>query len=115
MASWSGVRSRVHVHVAGGDAGHPEALGQLGEQLVAAAVVAPVGTLQLDAEAVGPGGEQAAGHRGLRVLGPLDASGHGAVAGTAGQADEPLGVTLDVRERDARSCRAGPAWAGGRP
>ena len=37
--------ARVRVDVAGGDAGHAEPLGQLGEQAVAAPVVAPVGAL----------------------------------------------------------------------
>jgi hypothetical protein len=77
--------ARVRVHVAGGDAGHPQAFGQLGEQAVAAAVVAPVGALELDAEAVGPeGSQQAARDRGrLRMLLALDAGGHRAVAGAA--------------------------------
>ena len=37
--------ARVHVNVAGGDGGHPQPLGQLREQPVAAAVVAPEGAL----------------------------------------------------------------------
>ena len=47
--------------------------------------------------------QQAPGHgRGLGVLAALDPRGHRAVARAAGQADEPLGVALDVRQRHAR-------------
>ena len=97
--------ARVHVHVAGGDAGHSEPLGQLGEQPVAAAVVAPEGALELDAEAVGAEDRAAAGAptAAASACSPrLDARGHRAVARAAGQADEPLGVALDVRR--ARCC-----------
>ena len=49
---------RVDVHVAGGHARHPEPLGQLAEQAVAAAVVAGEGPLELHAEALRPEGPQ---------------------------------------------------------
>ena len=52
--------ARVRVDVAGGHARHPEPLGQLREQPVAAPVVAPEGPLELDPEAVGPEGAQQA-------------------------------------------------------
>ena len=102
---------RVHVHVAGGHARHPEPLGELAEQAVAAPVVAGEGPLELDAEALRPEGpQQPARDRGRAgMVARLHPAGHRAVAGAAGEADEPLGVVLDLLERDARlRRRAGP-------
>ena len=76
------------VHVAGGDGLDAEVLGEIAQGGVAPHVAALVRPLQLDEEAVAaeragePGG-------GIRVV-------HGeAVAGAAGEADEPLRVLLD--------------------
>ena len=84
--------------------GNSEALGQLAEELVAAPVVAPVGALELDAQAVGAEDPQQApgGRGGARVVTRLDARGHRAVARATRQADEPLGAAFDVGERHAR-------------
>ena len=86
------------VHVAGGDGVDAEVLGEIAQGSVAAGVAALVRALQLDEEALAaeragePGG-------GVRVV-------HGeAVAGTAGEADEALGVLLDERPADGRGER----------
>ena len=99
-----GALARVGVHVAGGHAGHAEALGQLAEQPVAAPVALPVGPLQLDAKAIGPeDAQQPPGHRGrARMVARLHARGHRAVAGAARQADEPGRAALDLGQRHAR-------------
>ena len=95
---------RVDVHVAGGHARHPEPLGQLAEQAVAAAVVAGEGPLELYAQALRPEGpQQPARDRGRAgMVARLDPAGHRAVAGAAREAHEPLGVVLDLLERHAR-------------
>ncbi len=94
----------MHVDVSRCDGGHPKPFGQFGEQPVAAAVVAGQRALQLDAEALGPERPQEPlGHlRSSRVLTPLEPRRHGAVARAAGEADEPLGVALEVGKRDLR-------------
>ena len=99
-----GALTRVHVDVAGGHAGHAEALGQLGQQPVAAAVVAPEGALELHAKAIGTeDAQQPPGRRrGAGVVPGLHARGHRAVAGAARQAHQPLRAALDVGQRDAR-------------
>ena len=86
------------VDVAGRDAGDAEAGGGLGEPAVAGAVVAPVGALQLDPEAVAAEGlEQAAAEPPPAAPCPaLPGAGQGAVAGAAGEADEALGVGFDL-------------------
>ncbi len=77
------------MHVAGRDAGDAERLREPGEAAVAGAVVAPERPLQLDPEALAAeGGEQPLG---------MDVA---AVAGAAGEADDAIGVTLDVVEID---------------
>ena len=95
---------RVHVDVPGCHARHPEPLGELAQQAIAAPVVAGEGPLELDAEALRPEGPQqsASDRGGGRVVARLDPARHRAVAGAAGEADEPLGVLLDLAERDAR-------------
>ena len=100
----AGAAAAVGVDVAGGDGGDVEALGEAGEPAVAGAVVAPVGTLQLDPEAItAEGGEQAPAEAlaGGRVP-PLPGAGEGAIAGAAGEADEPLGVLLQLLEGGPR-------------
>ena len=111
-ASWSRVRARaVGVHVAGGHARHAEPLGQLGQQPVAAAVVAGEGPLQLDPQAVGPEDRAAAAAATAAASAWSPASTRArqrAVAGAAGQAHEPLGVALHVGQRHVGSRRADP-------
>ncbi len=94
--------TRVDVHVAGGHARHTKPLGQLREQLVAAAVVAPVGALELYAEAVGAeGGEEAAGDCcSFWVLSLFDSRSHGAIAGASREAHEAVGVLLERLKAD---------------
>ena len=96
--------ARVHVDVARGDRGHPQPLGELGQQAVAAPVVAPERALELDPEAVGAeDAEEPAGRgRGLRVAPRLHARGHRAAPRAARQAHEPGGVRLERLQRDAR-------------
>ncbi len=92
------------VDVAGGDAGNAEALGEEGEPAVAGAIAAPVGALQLDTEAVAAeSGEEAAGEplAGGGVS-PFPGSRHRPLAGAAREADEPLGVLLDLLQRRPR-------------
>ena len=95
---------RVDVHVAGGHARHPEPLGQLAEQAVAAAVVAGEGPLELYAQALRPEGpQQPARDRGRAgMVARLHPAGHRAVTGAAREAHEPLGVVLDLLERHGR-------------
>ena len=78
--------------------GHPKPLRQGGEPAVTRAVVAPERPLQLDPEAVGPEGpQQPPGQLGGAGRVPaLPAPRHGAVAGAAGEADQPLGVALEL-------------------
>ena len=100
----AGAAAGVRVDVAGRHAGDAEPLGEAGEPAVARAVAAPVGTLQLDPEAVAAEGvEQAAGQR--RRPGRIAARPgprHRAGAGAAGEADEPLGARLDLLQRHRR-------------
>ena len=95
---------RVHVDVAGGHARHPEPLGQLAEQAVAAAVVAGEGPLELDAEALRPEGpQQPASDRGGAGWSP--ASTRLATAPSRAQPERqtsPSAWLLDLLERDAR-------------
>ena len=107
------------VDVAGRDAGDAEPLGEAGEPAVAGAVAAPVGPLQLDPEAVAAeGGEQAPAERARpRAVSPRSqAPASSAVAGAAGEADEALGVLLDLLERHpglpgAARCALSRVWA----
>ena len=87
--------------VAGGDGGDAEPLGEQGEPAVAGAVAAPVGALQLDPEAVAAeGGEQAAAEPlAAGAVAALAGAGQRAVAGAAGEADEPRGVLLHLLQR----------------
>ena len=86
-------RGRVRVDVARRHARHAEPGGQRGQAAVERAVVAGEGALQLDAEGVAPEGAQQPAH------GRLVAH---ALARAAAEADQPLGVGLDVLEGDAR-------------
>ena len=86
-------RGRVRVDVARGHAGDAEAVGERGQAAVERAVVAVEGALQLDAEGVAPEGAQQPAH-GRLVADPL--------ARAAAEADQALGVGLDVLEGDAR-------------
>ena len=74
-------------------AGHAEARGERLKAAVERAVVARERALELDPERVAPEGRQQAAHRRLVAH---------ALARAAAQADEPLGVLLDLGERDAR-------------
>ena len=83
----------VRVDVAGGHGGHAETLRERFQRPVAAAVVAQVGALQLDPQAVGAEGlAQAA-----QAAQVVHAAGR-----AAGQADEPIGVVEHLLERDPR-------------
>ena len=97
-------RRGVGVDVAGRDAGHAEPLGERGEPAVAGAVVPPVGPLQLDPEAVAAeGGEQARGRAApRRAVAPLPGPGERSLARAAGEADQALGVLLDLLQRHLR-------------
>ena len=91
--------------------GDAEPGGEPGEPAVAGAVVAPVGPLQLDPEALAAeGGEQApAEPLAARRVAPLPGARQGPVAGAAGEADEALGVLLHLlqgRPGLARRCAA---------
>jgi hypothetical protein len=92
------------VDVPGGHRGHAESPGQLGEQPIAAPVVAPERALDLDAEAIRAedAGEAAGDRRRIRVTIRLHERGDRAVAGAARQADEAGGVLLELRQGDAR-------------
>ncbi len=102
-------RAVVHVDVAGGDARHPEPLGELGEQAVATTVAACERPLKLDPEAIRPerAQETARDRRGGRVLRALDARGHGAASRAAREADEAIGVALDLLEAHPRRLGSG--------
>ena len=79
---------RVGVHVAGGDGGDAEVLGEVAQGRVAPHVTALVRPLQLDEEALAAEGAGKPGG-GVRVL------HREAVAGAAREADEAVGVLLD--------------------
>ena len=96
------------MHVARGDARHPQALGQAREPAVARHVVAPERALELDPEAVAPErAHQALAQRHRRAesaplgmpAGALEDPGQRAVASAAGEADEALGALFEGRER----------------
>ena len=89
----SRARGRVRMDVARGHAGDAEPVGERGQAAVERAVVAMEGALQLDAEGVAPEGAQQPPHRRL-VADPLPRA--------AAEADQALGVGLDVLEGDAR-------------
>src|SRR5262245_39847557 len=94
----------VGVGVAAGDAGDAEPLRQALEPAVARPVAPPQRPLQLDPEALLP---ERAEQPSRRRLGPsrvaaLPASCHRALAGTAREADEPLGAALELVERQRR-------------
>ncbi len=86
-------RGRVGVDVPGGYARDPEAIGERRQAAVERAVVAMERTLQLDAERIAPEGAQQPAHRGLVAR---------ALARAAAEADQALGVDLDVLEGDTR-------------
>ncbi len=99
-----GAAAGVGVDVAGRHAGHAEPLGEAGEPAVARAVVAPVGPLQLDAEAVAAeGGEQAIGEaaRAARIT-PRPGPRHRPIPRAARQADQALGMLFELLQRDRR-------------
>ena len=101
---------------AGRDAGDPEPLGEPGEPAVARPVVAPERPLQLDPEAVAPErGEQAPRQRlGAAARSPRSQRpASGPVAGAPGEADEPLGVPLQLGQRHARGGGARARASGG--
>ncbi len=103
----------VGVDVAGRHAGHPEQRRELAEPAVAGAIAAPERHLQLDAEAIAA---ECCEQRPAELLGaaPIaagDPSRQRSVAGATRQADEPLGVPLDVAHRDERG--QGEALAAG--
>jgi len=104
-----GALLRVRVDVAGRDARDLEALGELGEQPVAAAVVAGERALQLDPQVVAAEGlQQALGPGGRAdVIGLLYGRRHRSVGRAAGQADEALGVAVDLLVGDHRRIRVG--------
>ena len=99
----------VAVDVPAGDAGHPQPLRQPRQPAVAGAVVALVGPLQLDPQALGPEGlEQLGAERPRpRPLAALAAARQHPVAGAAGEADEALGALLHPLQLHPRL--AGPA------
>ncbi len=102
----------VVVDVAGRDGGDSQPLRQAGEPAVAGAVVALEGALKLHPQVLGPeGGEQGAAER--RRPGQVPSRpgrGQGALAGAAGEADEPLGV-LGERRRPRPRLPGGAAGA----
>ena len=92
----------VGVRIAGGHGAHPQPLGQLGQQPVAAGVAAPVGALQLDREPLAaehppqpPGQSRSAS----RSRPSADQPGDRAMAGAARQAVQALGVPGHLLER----------------
>ena len=88
----------VGVDVPGRDAGDAEPLRERNEIPVARPVPTPERPLQLDPEAVGPErpGQPLADRLSSAVLTAGDPPRQGAVAGAAGEADEPLGVALEL-------------------
>ena len=96
-----GARAGVRVDVAGGDGGNAEPLGKERQPAVARPVPAPVGTLQLDPEAVAAeGGEEPAPQLlAERRVPALEGPRQRPVPRAPRQADEPLGVPLDFLER----------------
>ena len=100
----AGAAAGVGVDVAGRHAGDAEPLGEPGEPAVAGAVVAPVGPLQLDPEALAAEGAEQAPAEPLaaRRVAPLPGAGERPVAGAAGEADQPLGVLLQLLQRRRR-------------
>src|ERR671915_2333526 len=92
------------MHVAGGDTGHAQALGELREELVSPPVVAPVGALELYAEAIGAEyAKQAAGDGGSGgMVTCLDPRGDGAAAGAARETDQAIGVRLKCGQTQGR-------------
>ena len=91
-----GARARVGVHVARGNARHPQPPGQRRQRPVACPVVAGIGTLELHAQPLGAEGVEQPPRGGLVVH---------AVPGAARQAHEALGV-LQHRLRLHRGLRA---------
>ena len=89
------------VDVAGGDGGDAEPLGEQRQPAVAGPVAAPVGTLQLDPEAVAAeGGEQPAPEPlAARRVPALEGPRQRPVPRAPREADEPLGVPLDLLQR----------------
>src|SRR5262249_23152416 len=75
--------SVVRVDVAGGDRANAECLGEIAKRRVPACVTAFERTLQLDEEAIAP-------ERGGETGGSIGMVHAEAVAGTAGEADEPV-------------------------
>ena len=90
------------VRVAGRDRGNAEPLRQRDEPAVPRAVMPPERPLQLDPEVVrAEGPQQALGEvGGARRITALPAAGHRAVTGAARKADQALGVTLELVDRE---------------
>ena len=96
----AGARRRVRVGVAGRDARHAESPRQRLEAAVERPVVAMERALELDPERVGAEDPQQPAHRRFVVH---------AVTGAAAEADEALGVRLEVVERRPPGCRGSGA------
>jgi hypothetical protein len=88
----------VHVDVAGRDAGDGQVFGECGEPAVAGAVVAPERALELDAEALALEGiAKPAPEVSCRGgLAARPAPGEGPVPRAPGEADNALGMPLEL-------------------
>ena len=98
--------ARVRMDVAGRDAAQLQLARKRGEAPVARAIVAQVGALQLDAQALGAEGVA----QRFEARPVVDAMG-----GAAAEADEPVGAIEHGRERDVRLSRLARAHAGSGP
>ena len=94
----------VRVHIAGGNAGHAEALREPRKPAVATAIAAPVGPLQLDPEAVPPEGTEQplGGLRSCRRAPPLPSGGKHSGASAPRETDQPPGVFLELLQAHPR-------------
>ena len=95
-------RALMGMRVAGRDRRNAEPLRQRDQPAVPRAVMPPERPLQLDPEVVrAEGPQQALGHLGgARRIAALPEAGHGAVAGAAREADQSLGVALELVDLD---------------
>ena len=97
-------RALMGVGVAGRDRRDAEPLGQRDQPAIAGAVMSPERPLQLDPEMAGTEGSQQSPREvsGAGRIAAFPAAGHGAVTGAAGEADQPLGVALELVDLDRR-------------